>query len=185
MIQYLICFALCFVVEKPVWKLVLQLYPCLVDCTTSPSPSVCKALRDALHEYADLLSPPTTVITNGTTWPLIKSPGTKSNQARSLELGWSYPCRGGRVLSCDSHVTIQEDSHVFCDGMRTWSRLWLIKEERLDQVFCFIDRYIFISYTPYLSRMIVVKYFVIILLYRVLEHSFKCYMLVLECVFGE
>lgn len=54
-------------VEKPVWKLVLQLYPCLVDCTTSPSPSVCKALRDALHEYADLLSPPATVITNGTT----------------------------------------------------------------------------------------------------------------------
>lgn len=147
-------FALCFVVEKPVWKLVLQLYPCLVDCTTSPSPSVCKALRDALHEYADLLSPPTTVITNGTTWPLIKSPGTKSDQARGLELEWSHPCRGGRILSCDSHVTIQEDSHVFCDGMRTWSRLWLLKEERLDQIFCFID--IFISYTPYLSRTIVV-----------------------------
>nr|XP_022302199.1 protein MON2 homolog isoform X3 [Crassostrea virginica] len=54
-------------VDKAVWKLVLQLYPCLVDCTTSPSPSVCKALRDALHEYSDLLSPPTPTITNGTT----------------------------------------------------------------------------------------------------------------------
>nr|XP_022298962.1 protein MON2 homolog isoform X2 [Crassostrea virginica] len=54
-------------VDKAVWKLVLQLYPCLVDCTTSPSPSVCKALRDALHEYSDLLSPPTPTIANGTT----------------------------------------------------------------------------------------------------------------------
>ncbi|XP_062616734.1 protein MON2 homolog isoform X2 [Saccostrea cucullata] len=54
-------------VEKQVWRMVLHLYPCLVDCTTSPSPSVCKALRDALHEYADLLSPPTTAVTNGTT----------------------------------------------------------------------------------------------------------------------
>lgn len=77
-------------------------------------------------------------------------------------------------MSCDSHVTIQEDRHLFCDD----------KEESLDQVFCFID--IFISYTPYLSRTIVVALKmlnILLLLYGVLEHSFKCYMLVLECIF--
>ncbi|XP_052280395.1 protein MON2 homolog isoform X2 [Dreissena polymorpha] len=47
-------------VEPLVWQHVIQLYPNLVDCTTSHSPSVCKALRDALWEYKDLLTPPTT-----------------------------------------------------------------------------------------------------------------------------
>lgn len=170
--QYSICFALCFVVEKPVWKLVLQLYPCLVDCTTSPSPSVCKALRDALHEYADLLSLPATVITNGTGQPDTWSNRQEQSQTRPgawVELEWSHPCRGGRVMSCDSHVTIQEDRHLFCNGMTTWSRLRLVKEESLDQVFCFID--IFISYTPYLSRTIVValKMLNILLIYYCME----------------
>ncbi|WAR26923.1 MON2-like protein, partial [Mya arenaria] len=36
-----------------------------VDCTTSPSPSVCKALRDALAEYKDLLAPPAVMMQNG------------------------------------------------------------------------------------------------------------------------
>ncbi|XP_053377564.1 protein MON2 homolog isoform X3 [Mercenaria mercenaria] len=52
-------------VEVSVWNQVIQLYPYLVDCTTSPSPSVCKALRDALREYKELLSTPSLVMTNG------------------------------------------------------------------------------------------------------------------------
>lgn len=117
--QYSICFALCFVVEKPVWKLVLQLYPCLVDCTTSPSPSVCKALRDALHEYADLLSPPATVITNGTTWHLIKPPGTKSDQARSL--------------SGVTHVVVVGFSHVIVMWPYKRIDMCFVMEWELDQ----------------------------------------------------
>ena len=54
-----------FAVETSVWTHVIQLYPYLVDCTTSPSPSVCKALRDALHEYKSLLEPPTVNVHNG------------------------------------------------------------------------------------------------------------------------
>ena len=53
-------------IEKAVWNQVIQLYPSLVDCTTSPSPSVCKALKDVLHEYKDLLSPLNTSTQNGT-----------------------------------------------------------------------------------------------------------------------
>ncbi|KAK3103837.1 hypothetical protein FSP39_022311 [Pinctada imbricata] len=45
---------------------VIQLYPALVDCTTSPSPNVCRALKEALHEYKDLLAPPTSSTQNGT-----------------------------------------------------------------------------------------------------------------------
>ncbi|KAK3580643.1 hypothetical protein CHS0354_013414 [Potamilus streckersoni] len=52
-------------VEMSVWNQVIQLYPSLVDCTTSPSPSVCKALREALREYKDLLAPPSTAFPNG------------------------------------------------------------------------------------------------------------------------
>ncbi|KAL4226462.1 Endocytosis and vacuole integrity protein [Mactra antiquata] len=52
-------------VEVSVWNHIIQLYPYLVECTTSPSPSVCKALRDALKEYKDLLTPPTQIMTNG------------------------------------------------------------------------------------------------------------------------
>ncbi|CAC5389140.1 Protein MON2 homolog [Mytilus coruscus] len=53
-------------VERGVWNQVIQLYPSLVDCTTSPSPSVCKALKDVLHEYKDLLQPLNTATQNGT-----------------------------------------------------------------------------------------------------------------------
>ncbi|XP_063438367.1 protein MON2 homolog isoform X1 [Mytilus trossulus] len=53
-------------VERGVWNQVIQLYPSLVDCTTSPSPSVCKALKDVLQEYKDLLQPLNTATQNGT-----------------------------------------------------------------------------------------------------------------------
>ncbi|GFN84314.1 protein mon2 homolog [Plakobranchus ocellatus] len=45
-------------VEVNVWDQVIKLYPALVECTTSPSPQVSKSLRDALHEFCDLLAPP-------------------------------------------------------------------------------------------------------------------------------
>ncbi|KAK3745653.1 hypothetical protein RRG08_015441 [Elysia crispata] len=45
-------------VEVNVWDQVIRLYPALVECTTSPSPQVSKSLRDALHEFRDLLAPP-------------------------------------------------------------------------------------------------------------------------------
>ncbi|XP_005104257.2 protein MON2 homolog [Aplysia californica] len=52
-------------VEASVWNQVIQLYPALVECTTSPSPQVSKSLRDALHEFCDLLAPPTKTVLNG------------------------------------------------------------------------------------------------------------------------
>ncbi|XP_022686091.1 protein MON2 homolog isoform X2 [Varroa jacobsoni] len=45
-------------VDPSVWKQLIALYPSLVKCTTSSSPQVCRSLRESLHEYADLLSPP-------------------------------------------------------------------------------------------------------------------------------
>ncbi|XP_021343975.1 protein MON2 homolog isoform X2 [Mizuhopecten yessoensis] len=53
-------------VEVSVWKQVIQLYPYLVDCTTSSSPNVCRALKDALHQYRALLIPPISTTLNGT-----------------------------------------------------------------------------------------------------------------------
>ena len=53
--KYLLCYLVS--VENNIWKQVIELYPYLVDCTTSSSPQVCKALKEALHEYQDLLSP--------------------------------------------------------------------------------------------------------------------------------
>jgi hypothetical protein len=52
-------------VEAAVWQQVLQLYPFLVDCTTSSSPQVTRALKDALHEFHDLLTPPSAHVQNG------------------------------------------------------------------------------------------------------------------------
>jgi len=51
-------------VEPDIWWQVIGLYPALVECTTSTSPQVCRALKDALQEYTELLAPPT-VQTNG------------------------------------------------------------------------------------------------------------------------
>ncbi|KAH9363348.1 hypothetical protein HPB48_006454 [Haemaphysalis longicornis] len=45
-------------VEWSVWEQLIALYPHLVSCTTSTSAQVCRSLREALHEYADLLAPP-------------------------------------------------------------------------------------------------------------------------------
>ncbi|KAL8578559.1 hypothetical protein ACOMHN_015015 [Nucella lapillus] len=52
-------------VESRVWQQVIVLYPALVECTTSSSPPVTRALKDALHEYRDLLTPPSPLIQNG------------------------------------------------------------------------------------------------------------------------
>lgn len=52
-------------VEAGVWQQAIQLYPALVECTTSASPQVTRALKDALHEYRDLLAPPTSLVQNG------------------------------------------------------------------------------------------------------------------------
>lgn len=50
-----------FTVEPSIWSQAIQLFPYLVNCTTSTSPLVCKALKEALHEYTDLLAPPSEV----------------------------------------------------------------------------------------------------------------------------
>lgn len=47
------------------WQQVIQLYPALVECTTSSSPHLTRALKDALHEYRDLLTPPSAHVQNG------------------------------------------------------------------------------------------------------------------------
>ncbi|PVD25080.1 hypothetical protein C0Q70_15578 [Pomacea canaliculata] len=52
-------------VEASVWQQVILLYPALVECTTSPSPQVTRALKDALHEFRDLLAPPSSHLQNG------------------------------------------------------------------------------------------------------------------------
>ncbi|KFM70817.1 Protein MON2-like protein, partial [Stegodyphus mimosarum] len=49
-------------VEWTIWEQLISLYPSLVDCTTSTSAQVCCSLREALHEYADLLEPPKNVL---------------------------------------------------------------------------------------------------------------------------
>ncbi|XP_076369562.1 mon2 homolog, regulator of endosome-to-Golgi trafficking isoform X2 [Tachypleus tridentatus] len=52
-------------VEWSVWQQLIGLYPHLVDCTTSTSAQVCRSLREALHEYVSLLSPPHGQVING------------------------------------------------------------------------------------------------------------------------
>jgi len=53
-------------VDSVIWTRVIELYPSLVDCTTSECPEVCTAVRDSLMQYKDLLSPPTaSCTTNG------------------------------------------------------------------------------------------------------------------------
>jgi len=48
-------------VEPHVWDLLIRLYPHIVDCTTSNSAQVNRSLREVLHEYSDLLSPPSMI----------------------------------------------------------------------------------------------------------------------------
>ncbi|XP_074659312.1 protein MON2 homolog [Tubulanus polymorphus] len=52
-------------IDKQIWYQVIDLYPYLVDCITSTSPQVCRALREALHEYKDLMQPGKFEIQNG------------------------------------------------------------------------------------------------------------------------
>lgn len=46
------------VVDQRIWNQVIELYPRLVECSVCNSTQVRRALREALHEYADLLRPP-------------------------------------------------------------------------------------------------------------------------------
>lgn len=45
-------------VEEGVWDQLINLYPQLVDCTTSSFTQVNRCLREVLREYKDLLRPP-------------------------------------------------------------------------------------------------------------------------------
>ncbi|CAF1400492.1 unnamed protein product, partial [Adineta ricciae] len=45
-------------VEIAIWHQLIALYPCLVECTTSPSQQICNAIKDTLHQYFSLLTPP-------------------------------------------------------------------------------------------------------------------------------
>lgn len=47
-----------FPVDSSIWLDVIALYPSLVACVTSTSLQVSAALREALHEYSDLLQSP-------------------------------------------------------------------------------------------------------------------------------
>ncbi|XP_015786183.1 protein MON2 homolog isoform X3 [Tetranychus urticae] len=51
-------------VEHGVWEQMISLYPHLVDCTMSNCAQVNRALREVLHEYKDLLHPPSHIKQN-------------------------------------------------------------------------------------------------------------------------
>ncbi|XP_077982841.1 protein MON2 homolog [Glandiceps talaboti] len=51
-------------VDYETWRQVISLYPFLVDCTTCTSSQVCKALKEVLQHYQDLLAVPPTAIQN-------------------------------------------------------------------------------------------------------------------------
>ncbi|CAF0783766.1 unnamed protein product [Adineta steineri] len=48
-------------VDINIWHQLIALYPCLVECTTSPSQQICNAIKDTLHQYFSLLTPPPSV----------------------------------------------------------------------------------------------------------------------------
>lgn len=50
------CF-LVIAVGKTAWNQLIELYPYLVDCTTTSSSEVSRSLREALLQYCDLLQP--------------------------------------------------------------------------------------------------------------------------------
>lgn len=52
-------------VSNEVWRQLIDMYPPLVECTTSSSPQVALALKEALSEYHDLMRPPSGHVTNG------------------------------------------------------------------------------------------------------------------------
>ncbi|CAF1009661.1 unnamed protein product, partial [Didymodactylos carnosus] len=45
-------------VELTIWHQLIDLYPCLVECTTSPAQQICTAVKETLHHYFALLAPP-------------------------------------------------------------------------------------------------------------------------------
>jgi hypothetical protein len=45
-------------VQIGVWNQVIALYPCLIECTSSPSPQICNAVKNTLHHYFSLLRSP-------------------------------------------------------------------------------------------------------------------------------
>ncbi|GAB0089087.1 Protein MON2 homolog [Sergentomyia squamirostris] len=53
-------------VGKTAWEQLIELYPYLVDCTTTTSPEVSRSLREALLQYSDLLHVPQ-ITANGVT----------------------------------------------------------------------------------------------------------------------
>lgn len=55
-----------FLVGKVAWEQLINLYPYLVDCTTTSSAEVSRSLREALLQYCDLLQPPAnSIVLNG------------------------------------------------------------------------------------------------------------------------
>ena len=75
--DFLILLFLFFPVDPAIWLQVISLYPALVECTTSTSPQVCRALKEALQEYAQLLAPPSgqEPLLNDQVPPLVKPGG--------------------------------------------------------------------------------------------------------------
>jgi hypothetical protein len=49
------------IVEMNIWHQLIALYPCLVECTTSPSQQISNAIKDTLHQYFSLLTPPPSI----------------------------------------------------------------------------------------------------------------------------
>nr|XP_022914726.1 protein MON2 homolog isoform X1 [Onthophagus taurus] len=47
------------------WEQLINIYPYLVECTTTTSPQVSRPLREALLQFCDLLQPPSKVVSNG------------------------------------------------------------------------------------------------------------------------
>ena len=41
-----------------IWNQVIALYPCLVECTVSPSQQICGSVKETLHHYFSLLKAP-------------------------------------------------------------------------------------------------------------------------------
>lgn len=54
-------------VGKTAWEQLINLYPYLVDCTTTSSSEVSKSLREALLPFSDLIKAPHGIDTNSTT----------------------------------------------------------------------------------------------------------------------
>lgn len=45
-------------VQTSIWNQVIALYPCLVECSSSPCPQICASIKEVLHSYFTLLNVP-------------------------------------------------------------------------------------------------------------------------------